>query len=106
MQLMDYNALKKTQVKKFLDIVVLALLKKRPMHGFEIGEMIFKHFGLFPSSSSFYPILYHYNKTGFLKVKKDKKKKVYTITKKGIKHLGIMIKSTEHTLNEIKNLCS
>ncbi len=100
----SYIEVRKKYAKKSLDVITLGFLKKRPMSGSELIELIYNEFGVFLNASSLYPILYRYNKEGLLKVEKEKKKKIYTITKKGIECLNFMLLTIKNMLKETKRL--
>jgi DNA-binding PadR family transcriptional regulator len=81
-------------VRSSTDLVILALLRDRPMYGYEIlmtlsergnGEFQFKQ-------GTLYPVLYRLEREGWIRAKwetppKGKKRKVYCLTAEGKKEL-------------------
>lgn len=100
----NYIELRKRHNKKNLEVIILGLLRKRPMSGSELIEIIYKEFDIFLNTSSLYPILYRCNKERLLEVKKQKKKKIYTITKKGIECLDFILLTIKNMLKETERL--
>ncbi|WP_440955509.1 PadR family transcriptional regulator [Methanosarcina sp. Mfa9] len=75
-----------TIIKKHLNIVVLSLIKKKPMCGQDIIKEIFTQFNVFISQSSVYPILYSLKDKDVIEIhspKGDLRTKIYVPTEKG-----------------------
>ena len=82
----------KSFVRGFMDVMILWLLFKKPMHGYEIINKISDLTGLSFTPGSVYPLLYKLEKKGLIKSRWKKtgerqKIKLYEITKKGLKIL-------------------
>lgn len=71
------------QVKTFLDIVILAMLKDRSMHGYKIIATIHREFGILLSPASLYPQLHLLEANRVIEPYFDKGKVVYSLTPKG-----------------------
>ena len=72
-----------------LKLAILALVEERPMHGYEVMQVLSKRSGgLYrPSPGSVYPTLQLLDDQGFVTVEAQDGKKVYTITDAGREHL-------------------
>ncbi|HEY4672668.1 MAG TPA: PadR family transcriptional regulator [Nitrososphaerales archaeon] len=70
-------------------LLVLEVLKKRPMHGYEVSKEISEMFnGLYePSAGVIYPTLQWLEDEGYVELEHENGKKVYRITKNGLKFL-------------------
>lgn len=66
-------------------ILVLSVIERRPMHGYEITRVIQEHsHGLYrPSAGSVYPALQTLLRKGMVKVSSEDRRKVYQITPAG-----------------------
>ena len=71
------------QVKTFLDIVVLAILNGRPMHGYQIIAAVHKEFGILLSPGSLYPLLHALDSNRLVESRAYKGKTVYQVTLEG-----------------------
>ena len=71
------------QVKTFLDIVILATLKDRSMHGYKIIATIHREFGILLSPASLYPQLHLLEENRVIEPCSDKGKVIYSLTPKG-----------------------
>jgi len=72
-------------VKSFLDIIVLAMLNGKAVHGYLIIANLHRTFGVLLSPGTLYPLLYHLEKEKLIQVKDSQKKKLYTLTPLGLK---------------------
>lgn len=73
--------------KGLLDMIVLQLLRNKPMHGYQILTSIRKSFGVYFGPSTIYPMLSTFEKKGQVKsewdMTHDRPRKVYTLTSEG-----------------------
>lgn len=72
-----------------LKLAILALVEQRPMHGYEVMQVLSNRSGGIyrPSPGSVYPTLQLLADQGFVTVQEQDGKKVYTITEAGREHL-------------------
>jgi PadR family transcriptional regulator PadR len=72
-------------VKKNLEVIILSLLLKAPLCGYELIRRIYQEYHTFLSQGTVYPMLYTMQKQGFLKIveSKNPRSKVYALTEKG-----------------------
>ena len=87
--------------KGLLDLIVLQLLRNKPMHGYQIITSIRKNFGVYFGPSTIYPMLGTLEKKRQVKSEWDmtheRPRKVYTLTSEGQDLLAF----TEGSLNLI-----
>jgi DNA-binding PadR family transcriptional regulator len=75
--------------KGFLKMIVLKIISKKPIHGYDIiHEIEAKTRGHWvPSPGSVYPVLDFLESRGYISMEESDRKKVYTITEEGKKTL-------------------
>ena len=73
-----------------LKFVILRLISKRPMHGYEVMKALEEESkGYYrPSPGSVYPTLQMLEDEGYVTVEEQEGKKIYTITDEGVTYLG------------------
>ena len=73
-----------------LKFVILRLVSKRPMHGYEVMKALEEESkGYYrPSPGSVYPTLQMLQDEGYVTVEEQEGKKIYTITDTGVAYLG------------------
>ena len=64
-------------VKDHLDAIVLALLQRKPMCGYDILQVIHREFNVFLGPGKIYPLLHTLKKSGLLKLEQSGKMKIY-----------------------------
>jgi PadR family transcriptional regulator PadR len=77
-------------VRESLDVVILALLSRRPMHGFDLVKFIAGKFGVVLSQGTIYSLLHSMEERGYIESKRGKKEKkgeIYSLTRPGKKLL-------------------
>lgn len=74
-------------MKGLLDLIVLQLLKSKPMHGYQIIMNIRRTFGVYFGPSTIYPLLNDLEKSGYVTSEWDmtheRPRKVYKLTHEG-----------------------
>jgi DNA-binding PadR family transcriptional regulator len=82
-------------------LLVLEVLKKRPMHGYEVAKEISEMFGGFyePSPGVVYPTLQWLEDEGYVKAEQVDGKRVYSITESGLKFLEEKEESVKRLLD-------
>ena len=71
-------------MRGMLSFQILNMLKKNNLCGEEIAKNIEKYRGKKPVASTIYPALKRLSKSGLITGKRHGKRKVYSITKKGL----------------------
>jgi len=70
-------------VKTSLDLVVLAILDDKPMHGYKIMAAIHTEFGVLLSPGTLYPLLHSLEEKKLVESRVEGGKKVYEATNEG-----------------------
>jgi len=66
---------------------ILSIIKNRPCHAYILRKSIQQKFGFTPGTVTAYRVLYSLKKEGLVSIRKDGRKRVYTITPEGKKAL-------------------
>ena len=96
-----------TEVRRaFLKYIVLKIIKEKPTHGYDIIKTVkLRSNGRWtPSAGSIYPILEKLESKGFIQSEGIKRRKVYTITPKGVAGLDRMTQEKLELLNEMSRI--
>lgn len=90
----------------FLKYIVLKIINDKPTHGYDIIKTIeFRSNGRWiPSAGSIYPILESLESSGLIKSEEIERRKVYTITPKGVIALDRMTQKKIELLNEMARI--
>ena len=103
---MNHQTIRKAEIKivrGLLDLVVLGLLKEKPIHGYGIITSIRRNFGVYFGPSTVYPMLAELEKKGNIKsewdLTHDRPRKVYSLTAEG----HSLLNGTEESLYQICN---
>jgi DNA-binding PadR family transcriptional regulator len=81
----------------YLKLMILRILKDKPMSGYELMKTISKKTGSKPSAGSTYPLLEELRKKKMVQVRNMKRKKIYTLTKIG----KLQLKDVEKKKHEL-----
>jgi len=82
-------------VKAFMDIVVLAELRRGPMSGYDVIERVHNKFRILVSSGTVYSLLYSLERDGLIRGMSSRRKRVYTLTDKGKETIKIILNANE-----------
>ena len=97
-------------MKGLLDLIILNLLKSKPMHGYQIISCIRKNFGVYFGPSTIYPLLNSLEEKGYIKsewdLSRDRPRKVYNLTAEGLNLLAFTEDSLAFICRKINNLSS
>ncbi|AKB48046.1 MAG TPA: PadR family transcriptional regulator [Methanosarcina vacuolata] len=96
-----------TEIRRaFLKYIVLKIIKEKPTHGYDIIKTVeLRSNGRWtPSAGSIYPILEKLESKGFIQSEGIERRKVYTITPKGVKGLDRMTQEKLELLNEMSRI--
>lgn len=80
---MPLKKLEKNNTYDCLWPYVLRILRDRPSHAYVLREEIKRRFGFKPGNVTAYFVLYLLRKKGYVEKKREGRKQVYSITKKG-----------------------
>lgn len=73
-------------IKKNLEMIVLNILQKRGMCGYDVIKTIARRFHVVLPQGTVYPLLYSLEKKGFLKTNSSSREKIYQLTEQGKKY--------------------
>lgn len=85
--MLPLERLKNLNTKDNLWIYILALLKKKQVHGWKLQALIEEEFGFKPGKITPYRVLYRLEKAGLVESEKKEKRRNYKITRKGREEL-------------------
>ena len=89
--------------KGFLKAILLVTIREKPIHGYDIIQLIKERSGgrWTPSPGSVYPALEYLESKGYITSEEVERKKVYTITPKGRQAIVKMKKLRHEMLSEL-----
>lgn len=96
-----------TEIRRsFLKYIVLKIIKDKPTHGYDIIKRVelLSNGRWTPSAGSIYPILEGLESKGFIQSEGIERRKVYTITPKGVAGLDRMTQEKLELLNEMSRI--
>jgi DNA-binding PadR family transcriptional regulator len=96
-----------TEVRRaFLKYIVLKIIKEKPTHGYDIIKTVELRSNRrwTPSAGSIYPILEKLESRGFIQSEGIERRKVYTITSKGMAGLDRMTQEKLELLSEMSRI--
>lgn len=79
-------------VKSFLDIIILAMLNGKSIHGYKIIADLHRNFGVLLSPGTLYPLLYSLKKDNLVKFENVKRRKQYSLITRGREKVFRIIK--------------
>lgn len=82
-------------IKNFLDVLVLAELRNRPLSGYDVMTFINSKFRLLLSSGTVYSLLYSLEREGLIVGAWYQRKRVYKLTEKGEENIKAIISATD-----------
>ena len=84
-------------VRNFLDVLVLAELRKRPLCGYDVMTFVHDRFRLLVSSGTVYSVLYSLERKGLIAGVQMYRRRVYKLTDKGEKTIKRMMSASDET---------
>jgi len=75
--------LQRRTIRNFLDILILLILRERPMSGYDIIMVIFERFGVFLSAGTVYSMLHVLERGKLIRGYWDGRRRVYILTERG-----------------------
>jgi len=70
-------------VRSFLEFIILGLIKKKPISGYDVITYIYDRFQILLSPGTVYPTLSALEEQGYITSFNEARKRLYTLTKKG-----------------------
>jgi len=96
--------LRKRAIKSFMDILILAELKRGSLSGYDIIDLIHKRFGILMSSGTIYSLLYSLERDGLIKGVWNQRKRVYILTEKGEQNTKVITNANEEIQSFLRNM--
>jgi DNA-binding PadR family transcriptional regulator len=84
-------------VRNFLDVLVLAELRKRPLCGYDVITFVHDRFRLLVSSGTIYSVLYSLERKGLISGVQMYRRRVYKLTEEGEKTIKRMTSANDET---------
>jgi len=104
---LDGRILKKMHeriIKNFMDIIILAELRNRPVSGYDVISFSHNKFRLLVSSGTVYSLLYSLERNGLVEGTWNERKRVYKPTEKGIKTIETILNANDRIKSFITNI--
>jgi DNA-binding PadR family transcriptional regulator len=84
-------------VRNFLDVLVLAELRKRPLCGYDVITFVHEKFRLLVSSGTAYSVLYSLERKGLIAAIQMQRRRAYKLTDKGEEMIKRMMSASDET---------
>ena len=84
-------------VRNFLDVLVLAELRKRPLSGYDVITFVHDKFRLLVSSGTVYSVLYSLERKGLIAGVQMYRRRLYKLTDNGEKMINRMMNASDET---------
>lgn len=93
-------------IKDFLDVLILARLKKTglPVSGYDVIRLIHREFNTLLSSGTVYTLLYSMERECLIRGVWRGRKRVYTLTEKGDENIKTILNADHKILGLVKKL--
>ena len=91
-------------VRSFLDVLILAHLRKESKSGYDVIAFIHKKFNMLMSSGTVYSTLYSLERDGLIQSNLTQRKRVYTPTDEGKKIIQVLLNENEKIQQFVVNL--
>jgi len=91
-------------IKNFMDIIILAELRNRPMSGYDVISYIHNKFRLLVSSGTVYSLLYSLERNELIQGTWNERKRVYKPTEKGVKTIETILNANDKIKSFITNI--
>jgi len=85
-----------------LNAFILKSIEEKPMSGYSLMKSIGETIGSRPSSGSVYPLLEKMRAEGAIEIKKEGRRKVYSINDRGKEKLHELMENQDELLNKVK----
>lgn len=96
--------LRRRVIKSFMDILILAELRKSSLSGYDIIDLIHKKFGILVSSGTVYSLLYSLERDDLIKGLWNQRKRVYILTEKGEQNTKVITNANEEIQSFLRNM--
>lgn len=91
-------------IHEFMDILILAQLKKGSLSGYDAIGLIHTRFGILVSSGTVYSLLYSLERDGWIRGVWNDRKRVYELAEKGERDMKVIAKVNEEVQNFLRSI--
>jgi len=88
----------------FMDILILAEMKKGSLSGYDVIGLFHNKFGILVSSGTVYSLLYSLERDGLIKGVWNNRKRVYELSDRGEQNIEVITKANDAVQNFLRNL--
>ena len=88
----------------FMDLLILAEMKKGSLSGYDVICLFHKKFGVLMSSGTVYSLLYSLERDGLIKGVWDQRKRVYELSEKGEQNIKVITNANDAVQNFLRDL--
>ena len=96
--------LQRRVIHEFMDIYILAEMKKGSLSGYDAMGLIHKRFGILVSSGTIYSLLYSLERDGWIRGVWNHRKRVYELAEKGERDAKVIAKVNEEVQIFLRNI--
>lgn len=96
--------LHKRAIQNFMDILILAEMKKGLLSGYDVIGLIYQRFGFLLSSGTVYSLLYSLERDGLIRGTWSQRKRVYALTEKAEQNMKFITKVNEEIQNCLRKI--
>jgi len=89
------DEMKKRIIRDFMDLIILAELRTRPLSGYDIISFIHKKHHLLVSAGTVYSLLYSLERHGLVEGTWFERKRIYKLTEKGSKKIEAILSDSK-----------
>jgi len=98
--------MQKRFLKSLLDVLILALVRKKAINGYDVIIFVNRKFNILISAGTVYSTLYLLERDGLIQGNWTQRKRMYTITEKGAKTINAILSSNDKIQLFMANLVS
>jgi len=98
--------MQKRLLRSFLDVLILALMRKKAISGYDVITFVNRKFSVLISTGTVYSTLYLLERDGLVQGKWTERKRMYVITEKGVKTINVILNSNHEIQLFVANLMS
>lgn len=89
-------------VKIFLDLIILSSLKRKELSGYDVMTVVYDKFHVLLSLGTIYPVLNSLKGKGLVQAKPTRRKKVYTLTDRGMTYTHLLSEEYDKFYSQLK----
>ena len=98
------HKLQKRAIQEFMAVLILNEMGNRSLSGYDVLGLIYRKYGFLMSSGTIYSLLYSLERDGWIKGTAKQRKRVYQLTEKGTKNIGVITKADSGLQDFLRNI--